>query len=262
MAESPRGLEARGRRRSASSQRRGDARRGHESARGTRPRARGLAARGLAQLPVADDVETDRRVASRSRGIASMSTRCPLIAVEVADGEQPDLVGGLAHRRHEQIVSTGLGTGLSFVAHGERLDAPRHVMAHGTHDRGSAEEPPGAVGLALRQSSLRKGAPVLGDDQRSAAHGSGDNARNADVELVGVDDVRPPAGHEQTCQDGEDGQRATSVSSLGRATGRTWIRNVRRPSSSASEITKGRVKPAFRRHVTTITSCRRDTASA
>ena len=48
---------------------------------------------------------------------------------------------------------------------------------------------------------------MLGDDQRSAAHGSGDNARNADVELVGVDDVRPPAGHEQTCQDGEDGQQ-------------------------------------------------------
>jgi hypothetical protein len=46
---------------------------------------------------------------------------------------------------------------------------------------------------------------VLGDDQRSPADGGGDDSRHPDVELVGVDDVRPPAGHEQTCQNGEDG---------------------------------------------------------
>ena len=80
-------------------------------------------------------------------------------------------------------------------------------MAHGTHHRGSAKEPAGAVGLTLRQAVPARGRSSA--RTRSAGRDSRRRRRPryTDVELVGVDDVRPPAGHEQTCQDGEDGQQ-------------------------------------------------------
>jgi SAM-dependent methyltransferase len=77
-------------------------------------------------------------------------------------------------------------------------------MAHGAHDGRAPEEPASPGGLGLRELSACESAPVLGHDQGRAADRGDDVARNPDLELVGVDDLSPPATANETHQHRDD----------------------------------------------------------
>ena len=62
---------------------------------GRDPVLAGSALEVIAQLPVADDVETGGRVAVEEPGHRVDEHSVPFDRGQVADGEQPDLVGGL-----------------------------------------------------------------------------------------------------------------------------------------------------------------------